>query len=162
MEGEFEIESEVREIGCKREKCCHTCTHADSSICDIAGEVSCSNYALSCKDYKDRDLRHVGPPNLNADKLKGELENVEGNVSQAPPPQVDDDQCWALELAWLFGLMPDKHLIKTRDVISFRVDKEEYYRNPNCKISCGTMRYVMKCIDGELKWRRENNVQIAY
>jgi len=38
---------------CKRERCCHTCSHSESSVCDIAGEVCCSDYALTCDSYKE-------------------------------------------------------------------------------------------------------------
>jgi len=89
----------------------------------------------------------------------GKPGNVGQDVSQ---PKELEPTCFANEMDWLFTLMPDKWLLKMRDVISFRIDKEEYYRNPECKISCGTMRYIIHCIDSELKWRREHNVQIEY
>lgn len=117
----------VRLASCTRNRCCHTCIHADGSVCDIAGEVACSDYALTCKDY----------------------------MEEVPC-------CWAPELDWIISLCPDKWLVRLRDVVGYRERGEEYFRNPKCRISGATMVYIMMRIDGEMKWRRENNVQISY
>ena len=90
----------------------------------------------------------------------GKPDNVGRDVSQ---PIIDEeDVCWAPEMEWLLSLMPDKGLVVLRDVVKYRVDGEEYFRNPGCTISGGTMNYIIQVIDGEMKWRRENAVCIEY
>jgi len=101
--------------------------------------------------------------------LQGEVKEVEKDAEEVGEIEKqlvgigsDSDVCWAPEMDWLLSLMPDKGLIKLRDVVKYRMGEEEYFRNSECRISGGTMNYIMKCMDREMKWRRDNGVQIEY
>lgn len=89
------------------------------------------------------------------------MDNLNSEI-ESEVRKIDEVECWAPEMAWLFSLMTDKMLLKVRDIIMYRRNGEEYYRNPTCKISCGCMGFLIRCIDDELKWRREHDIQIEY
>lgn len=157
MSDEFEIESEVRDIGdvgqegpllpaCERQRCCCKCM--GEVVC---GNEGCGDFALTCKKWVDEGRVEKEPP-------------IRDGVVEEPIPKevLNAPIYYGVEIEWMIGLMTDKWLLKLRDVIEFRMDKEEYWRNPACHISCGGMRYMQGRIDNELKWRREHGIRIEY
>lgn len=84
-------------------------------------------------------------------------------VKEPIPKRVEEtDCCFAPELDWFISLLPDKSIIKVRDVIKYRIEKEEYTYNKVCHISCGKMLFIIDCIDVELRWRREKGIKVEY
>ena len=148
MLDEFEIESEVRDIEDKRPVAAPDVPYGTKG--EGADETSHTAIRDSVADGgKPDNGGQDGPPPIPfKDKLPREVK--------------DALCCWAPEMDWLFSLMSDKGLIRLRDVVKFRQDKEEYYLNPKCHISCATMEYVKTRIDAELKLRREEGIKVEY
>lgn len=167
MEDEvFEIESEVRDLR-------HVAapTQSPGSTGKTVGEVADGTSHPACGRVADGSKPgNVGQDVPTLDQVWCEHNrNIAGVYHRClicnpikEKEKMSEGVQFAPDMDWLVSLMCDKWLIKLRDVIEYRIKGEEYFRNPECRISCGCMRYIIVCIDGELKWRREKGMKVEY